>query len=194
MKKIVCFLLIIIVLAGCSQTNSGDKSELVEPLKKENVSVIAQAQDGNYSIGIKAHDYEEITDELSPYNGMYHGLFTIEVKTDSGISDSCEIVFNKETNLYFPKNFRLSLQDYNGDGDVDFALGQRISSTAMEYQFYTMDKHGKIRQMKLNDEGNSIITDGQEGFDAAFDTKEGMIVYQEYHQDTGKSKTKFLTP
>lgn len=35
-----------------------------------------------------------------------------------------------------------------------------------------------------------IITDGKEGYDAKFNMEKGKVVYQEYNQEIGKSKTK----
>lgn len=192
MKKMFMILIVLVVLAGCSsQNNSGEVTEQSEPVKKAGVPIISQANMGDYVIQIKTDSYEIVEESLSPYDGLYHGKFTIEIKKNEVVCDSYEISFDDESSLYFPKEFNLSFQDYNGDGKDDFALGQRLSSSAMEYQFYTIDHNGKVQQMKVNQEKNkSIITDGKEGYDAKFNMEKGKVVYQEYNQEIGKSKTK----
>ena len=191
MKKIVTILIALVMLIGCSQNNSTELKEQSESVKKDDVQVISQAKMGDYLIQIKTIKYEVQEESLSPYFGLYNGSFTIEVKKNDVVCDSYDISFESETNLYFPKEFNLSFQDYNGDRRDDFALGQRVNSVAMEYQFYTIDGTGKVHQMKIKKrKKNSIITDGKEGYDAKFNLEKGKVVYQEYNQETGKSKTK----
>lgn len=191
MKKIVMILIAFVMFAGCSQNNSSEVTEQSESATKTNVLIISRANVGDYLVQIKTGSYEIVEESLSPYDGLYHGKFTIEIKKNEVVCDSYELSFDNESGLYFPKEFNLFFQDYNGDGKDDFALGQRISSSAMEYQFYTIDHNGRVQQMKVNQKKDKgIVTDGKEGYDAKFNMEKGKIVYQEYNQETGKSKTK----
>lgn len=191
MKKIVTILIALVMVVGCSQNNSSEIKEQIKPVKKDDVHITTQANAGDYLIQIKTSRYEEVEESLSPYDGLYNGNFTIEIMKDDVVCDSYDISFENETNLYFPKSFHLTFQDYNGDGKDDFALGQRVSSSAMEYQFYTIDNNGKVQQMKINKgKNNSIITNGKEGYDAKFSLEKGKVIYQEYNQKTGKDETK----
>ncbi|WP_168118858.1 M56 family metallopeptidase [Paenibacillus sp. HB172176] len=57
--------------------------------------------------------------------------------------------------LQFADRFDLLFADYNGDGDLDFTLGQRVSDENSVYQLYTLSDKGEI--MKLETEGALLL-------------------------------------
>lgn len=62
--------------------------------------------------------------------------------------------------LSFSRKFDLTLADYNGDGNKDFALSQFCSDDAMEYMFFSVDSKGKLSVLKFKD----YISDSAESF------------------------------
>ncbi|QHW32063.1 hypothetical protein GZH47_15430 [Paenibacillus rhizovicinus] len=62
-----------------------------------------------------------------------------------------------EQALNFAGRFDLALADYNGDGQLDFTLGQWGGSNGDFYCLYTLNARGKIE--KLNTGGELYITD-----------------------------------
>lgn len=53
--------------------------------------------------------------------------------------------------LNFPEDASLNAADYNGDGNIDFALGQWASSGENAFMLFTVDKNGIISQLNTSE-------------------------------------------
>ena len=58
--------------------------------------------------------------------------------------------------LSFRGSFNIELQDYNGDGNLDFTIGQYASSNGYIYRILTIDENRKLRELKV-DKGRQLF-------------------------------------
>ena len=176
-----------------------EKQELEKQvdLKEEGMisnQIVAKVLRKEYTLQIVLKKGKVVADELSPYYGMYEGEFVAQVVKGENV-ESVVLSFGNDV-FYFPKNFELYLTDYNGDGLEDFALGQRIGSNHMEYQFFTIMKSGKIKQLLIDRQGakaEKTLIASDMAYSPDFSKKaeaEGKekqkILYKEYQMDTGR--------
>lgn len=82
------------------------------------------------------------------YPENYSGFYRIDVLDEEGaLLDSREINqdFKEEgEKLNFPGSFQLQLADYNGDGNIDFSIGQYGSSSMNLFYLYSVTDDGRI--------------------------------------------------
>lgn len=127
----------------------------------------------------------------SPYPSYVQGTFQFRVSEGEYPFDTLytgAAVFDGGTELTFPQPFTLELQDYNGDGNPDFTLGQRSAgSTNMLYQLYSLDADGNIYDLTFSDGHKAFIaladTTKAESFSIQLEMREGWLIILYY--DTG---------
>ena len=153
--------------------------------------VVYEAQEGAYILRVKRTGSKKIQDELSPYNNLYEGTYIIETVEDDTVKDAYTVAFDSDPTLYFPQSFDLPVFDLDEDGQLEFSLGQKDGSSAMEYHFYTLTSQGKIKEYKKKDNTSLVIvTDGREGYFPEFQVENGEITYFAYDQETAKTVKK----
>ena len=207
-KKVFLIILSSIILVGCQDTaientsedpvitNAPDNQTIssvntqVPDSKLEN-TIIATQQIGGYNVQlvmIKGQEVTDTIDTISPYHGLLEGQFQFVIKQKKKNISKMLIEFaGSEDTLYFPKEIQLQTSDYNGDGREDFALGQRLGSSAMDYQFYTVTEDGEIKKLSLDNKNSSgAIVATADGYSPVFRKKNGKIQYKQYDQDSGK--------
>lgn len=61
--------------------------------------------------------------------------------------------------LAFNSHFRLEFDDYNGDGDADFTIGQYASSNGRHFRIFTLRESGEVEELPLIDHAPLFISD-----------------------------------
>ena len=68
---------------------------------------------------------------------------------------------------------------------MDFAIGQRVSSSAKEYHFFTITKKGTLHQL-----GSALVADAE--YFPLFKMQNGKVRYCQYEQKSGKYLNKTM--
>ncbi|MGG0168874.1 hypothetical protein [Paenibacillus dokdonensis] len=90
--------------------------------------------------------------------------------------------------LIFNSFFDIEFGDYNGDGEIDFTIGQYGSSNGNVYKIFTLSKDGQIRELKIKGQNELVISGG----DSRYSTKLIKISsqsFQKKYYDNAKGKT-----
>lgn len=149
------------------------------PKEKENV-VLASGQAGDYFVQVVLKKGIYVDDEQSSDKGTYEGEYVIKVnKEGKEYSDLNFTYDNSAEGINLPKDEILQMRDYNGDGQMDFAIGQKLGSSAKNYQFFTVTKDGILQKLE-----GSIVADA--GYYPLFKMKDGKILYRQYNQESGE--------
>lgn len=195
--------LLIVSLGGCKTANdkgkplqdkkadiSSEKEEDTETASPQIESgiVIAEKTLNEFCVKIVMDEGIYITDVVSPDANLYEGEFSVVVEKNGRKCHSKELHWNTGEKLYFPEEIKISVKDYNGDGRSDFALGQYLSSNEMEYQFYTVTKQGKVRQLKIDSKGGNSIVAARRDYSPAFKMDNGKVKYEKYNMETGENE------
>lgn len=86
-----------------------------------------------------------------PFMGRnWEGEFQIQLSKENG-----EVVHAVDLNDYFQEDlvfnslFDIEFDDYNGDGNIDFTIGQYASSNGNIFKLFTLDPSGQIEQLPI---------------------------------------------
>lgn len=119
---------------------------------------------------------------------IWEGNFIIELANESANVinqyDLCEVY--KEP-LIFNSSFEIQFDDYNGDGDIDFTLGQYASSNGRNYKLFTIRKDGRIEELPVKD-SISLFISNTTGFYSTKLTKIDDITFRIEYYDNSKGK------
>jgi hypothetical protein len=80
----------------------------------------------------------------------WRGKFQIQLSNENGeVKSAVDIndFFNDE--LVFNSFFDIDFDDYNGDGNIDFTIGQYASSNGSIFKLFTLDKSGQIEELPI---------------------------------------------
>ncbi len=82
----------------------------------------------------------------------WEGDFIIRVRKGKKILFTLSLnkYMGEELSFYAP-SFAIVFRDYNGDGDIDFNLGQYGICDGNEYWFFTIRQYGKIEPLPIED-------------------------------------------
>lgn len=90
--------------------------------------------------------------------------------------------------LMFNSFFDIKFGDYNGDGDIDFTIGQYGSSNGNVYKIFTLSKDGQIRELKIKGQNELAISGGDGRYSTKL-IKSGSQSFQKKYYDNAKGKT-----
>lgn len=214
-KKIIILMLISLLMTGCTKTNdnvqiSTDKTipsnsdtlgktsdstaiypeiTIQDPIVMSNGYIDSQ----NYYIQIVlkegSYRYDYLTNQQSFWNGSYYLQVFQEYPEPQNMISEIQLEIGNEKGLSFSGQFALFLDDYNNDGQSDFALGQWIDSNRSIYQIYSIDKNGTSYILPVSISGrdqNSIFIASHSYSVELQKTSENSILYENYDQTTGE--------
>lgn len=132
----------------------------------------------------------------SPYTSYFQGTFQFRVSEGDHPFDTLytgAAVCDGGTELTISQPFTLEFQDYNGDGNPDFTLGQRSAgSTNMLYQLYSLDPDGTIYDLSFSDGHKAFIaladTTKAESFSIQLEMRDGQLIIPYYDTELGEIK------
>lgn len=184
------FALLFIAIVGIVCLTNGRAAEKETDTDKDTRMVIGSHSINNYEVKLLMNSGKKIEDNLSPNYKLYEGNFVLETYKEGKKCDVLEIGAGySKSELCFPSKISLHLKDYDGDEKADdFSLGQSVGSSAMLYQFYTVEENGSIRPFIVADEPSACITSEKKEYSPDFEIENGMICYSFYNQETGKSE------
>lgn len=185
------FFVFLTSITGCgSKQESQENIEKAVTEKPESIEgkIIGEKSVNGYDLQLICQSEEEITDERSPYYKLYKGIYILISRKEEKVVSKMELsFFDGESQLYFPKMITMNTEDYNGDGLEDFSLGQYVSSTAKQYQFYTVLKNGMVKQLSIEGDVSDAITASDKDYSPVFACQNQYISFQEYQQESGKT-------
>ncbi|RIX51432.1 hypothetical protein D3P08_16065 [Paenibacillus nanensis] len=80
----------------------------------------------------------------------WEGEFEIQLSNENGeVKSAVELngYFNGE--MVFNSFFDIDFDDYNGDGNIDFTIGQYASSNGGIFKLFTLDQSGRIAELPI---------------------------------------------
>ncbi len=89
----------------------------------------------------------------------WEGEFQLQLTDEDGkvISSADLNRFFKE-GLVFNSFFDIDFDDYNGDGNVDFTIGQYASSNGNLFKLFTLEKSGKIEELPIKGHQELLVS------------------------------------
>lgn len=117
--------------------------------KKEYLNVIQT--DGEY--------FEDWTP--GPFMGRtWRGNFQIQLSNEQGeVKSSVNLNSFFDGDVVFNSFFNLEFDDYNGDGNLDFTIGQYASSNGNVFKLFTLSNSGDIKELQVKDHNGIFISD-----------------------------------
>lgn len=136
---------------------------------------------------VKGKYYETWTP--GPYMGtIWEGDFIIELTDDLGnIVSQIDLSTVYSEPLIFTSPFQIEFDDYNNDSDIDFTIGQYVSSNGREYKLFTIRKDGKIDVLSVKDH-NSLLISNTTGYYSTKLTKKTDTSFVIEYYDNSISK------
>lgn len=160
--RVVIFIVFLsIVLSGCSSIDSNkivshNNIDFNRDSRME--KLIVNLVDGNYQITNEAG-----TQTVWNWEGRF-AIQLIDSKNNLISTVDLNNVLNR-SKLYFNGMFTVEFDDYNGDGSIDFSIGQYGLNNRFEYSLFTIKGDGKIEPLSI--EGGYIIS-YYEGYSTRF--------------------------
>lgn len=131
-----------------------DQGVMPESSEDKLLSVNHIALDGSdYKLALKMVDGRYFEEKNpGPFTGwLWEGRFILEVsdaKNNLISSYDLNSAFDNES-MVFTKKFDILFEDYNGDGDLDFTIGQYASSNGFVHRLFTLSKNGVAAKLPL---------------------------------------------
>lgn len=86
--------------------------------------------------------------------------------------------------LTFNSSFKIDLDDYNNDSDLDFTVGQYCSNNGYLYKIFTIRKDGKVEELPVKDHSNLFISDRTANYSTKLNKINGTTFEIEYYDNS----------
>ncbi|MEG2054458.1 MAG: hypothetical protein RR052_05890, partial [Oscillospiraceae bacterium] len=103
-------------------------------------------------------------------------------------NETLSVIGFDEKSLNFDKEFPLNLDDYNNDGNLDFAIGQPISSNFNSFLLFSVDKNGKLFALPTNEPKGMFSASVLEFSPKFKKTSENAFSYDVYNNSDGLTR------
>mgnify|MGYP000477357001 CR=1 FL=1 len=203
-SRIIPVVILILLLSACSSKNGTDIASLNGSggNKDESPDITIQSP-----MTLSNNDLYPVNGQhqylrLKMVNGKYYedwapgaymgtiweGYFILELSDESGnvISQNDLSKIYKEP-LIFNSSFQIQFDDYNGDGDIDFTIGQYASGNGRDYKLFTIRKDGKIEELPVKDHFSLFISNTT-GFYSTKLTKIDNVTFKIEYYNNSKGK------
>lgn len=162
----------------------------------EGYAQLANGKDAAVYLEMTKGTYFQASPGESLYTSNFQGDYQFRAAESAYPSNTLciEVVsFDDGAELNFNQTFTLEFQDYNGDGNPDFTLGQRsVGSTNMLYRMYSLDPNGNIYDLTFSDGHKAFMafadTTKADSFSIKLEIRDGELVIPYY--DTGLGRIK----
>ncbi|NLM59588.1 MAG: hypothetical protein GX194_10845 [Clostridium sp.] len=176
--KTVCMLLPILILMLLTSCSLDDNSNVVLANNSTENTEISSDIEIQFPMTISNNDLYPVIGEqkylrLRMVKGKYYenwfpgaymgtiweGHFDLELADESGnVVSRTDLDKIYSEPLIFNSSFEIQFDDYNDDGDIDFAIGQYASSNGKEYKLFTLRKDGKIEELTVKGYSSLFIS------------------------------------
>lgn len=134
---------------------------------------------------LKDGQYIEDNELWAGKGKKWTGNFEITVKDSNNLLFSSSLnSLMDEIDFFYCPEFELALQDYNGDGRIDFNLGQYASSVDSVYTFYTINSNGVIERLPIF-EGKDVLLMSGKGNSVPLEINEDIVKVRHYDRTEG---------
>lgn len=148
MKRFYLFSMVLIVFLffGCSSGVSKQNPIVIS----ENSVVLSDGQ--NVSLNLEMISGSKHEGEIGGgiYECNWKGLYQIHVFSDERDISIVPVAIN-EAQMNFGEKFELVFDDYNGDLNPDFTLGQYGSLNGNIFRLFTVFSNGEIKELECGD-------------------------------------------
>jgi hypothetical protein len=80
----------------------------------------------------------------------WEGEFQIQLSNENGeVKSAVDLNAYFNDDVVFNSFFDIDFDDYNGDGNIDFTIGQYASSNGGIFKLFTLDKTGRIEELPI---------------------------------------------
>ena len=80
----------------------------------------------------------------------WEGEFQIQLSNENGeVKSAVDLNGYFNDKIVFNSFFDIEFDDYNGDGNIDFTIGQYASSNGSIFKLFTLDKSGQIEELPI---------------------------------------------
>jgi hypothetical protein len=80
----------------------------------------------------------------------WKGEFQIQLSNENGeVKSAVELTDYFYDEIVFNSFFDIDFDDYNGDGNIDFTIGQYASSNGSIFKLFTLDHSGRIEELPI---------------------------------------------
>lgn len=171
------------VVENSKETGKSEENGNIEHDNIEHGNIIAEAEINGYNVQVVHTADKEPPDKNAPAGDTYYsGEFVIRTYKDNVKYSEYKLDFGDKT-IYYPKEgFKLTVKDYNCDGNKnDFAIGQGQTAIPecgnyMCYQFFTIDEDGSINRYTLSTEDGINLVKIPGGYSPSFKVKDGQVI------------------
>jgi len=187
-NAVITVLLLILLLSSCSAQSAADIA-IQSPMTISNNDLFPVNGEHQYLRlkMVKGKYYEDWTP--GAYMGtVWEGRFILELSEESGkVVSQYDLSKTYKEPLIFNSSFQIQFEDYNGDGDIDFTIGQYASSNGRDYKLFKIRKNGEIEELPIEDYSSLFISDTA-GFYSTKLTKTDNITFKIEYYDNSQGK------
>lgn len=153
-------------LLACSSGQNGNQTDAGDPIAVESPMTIS---DNNLNLVngkpqylrlklVRGKYYEDWSP--GPIRGtVWEGDYSIELADEYGnVKAQTDLSRYYHGPLIFMSHFQLEFDDYNGDGDIDFTIGQYASGNGWDYRLFTLRENGDIEELPIRDHSALFIS------------------------------------
>jgi hypothetical protein len=129
-----------------------------------------------------------VNGEQQYMGSIWEGYYVLELADESG-----NVIYQADLSeihtepLIFKYSFKISFADYNNDGDIDFTIGQYISSSVSEFKLFTLRKDGKIEELPVKDYSSLLISNTDDIYSPLL-TKLDDVTFKTEYYDNAKGQ------
>lgn len=119
------------------------------------------------------------------YQGEYKGEFYLQHYKEEELINETKLEPFVDNEVIFKDSFPLYAEDYNGDGNVDFLVGERLNENVGYYQMYTLTEENTFEQLDVGTEENYLCISGGNGSYELEKKGKNTWKYDLYDQEKG---------
>lgn len=183
MKKTKIFALSLLLLTMTACTSSSEQKTPAEttvpaveagdstaaPIDSKETSITLNTPLVLASKDIGLFDYIDVVMKSGTYEydhmhcqDRYQGEFYLQHYKDEKLVNETKLEPFLDDEIMFNDTFTLYTKDYNGDGNVDFLIGENINDKGTYYRMFTLTEKNTFEQLDVGTEGNYLyIYDGE---------------------------------
>lgn len=174
------------VNAAAKTADEGEKIFIESPMTLSNSICTFNGKPAYLRLKMVKGKYYEDWNPGPVMGTLWEGYYTIELADESGNtimqSDFSKLYNAGREPLTFRSSFDMEFEDYNGDGDMDFTVGQYASSNGREYKLFTIRGDGKVEELPVKDYPTLFIS-GTTGYYSTRLTKIDNVTFKKEYYD-----------
>jgi len=198
---IISVLIINLLLLSCSSQNGVENASLISSDRsmEERTSITVQSpmtlSNNDLFPVIGEHQYLRLKmvkgkyyEDWTPgaYMGtIWEGYFIIELSDESGnVISQNDLSKTYKEPLIFNSSFQIQFDDYNGDENIDFTIGQYTSSNGRDYKLFTIRNDGTIEELPVENYYSLFISNTTDFYSTKLKKIDDITFKIEYYDNS----------